>query len=271
LLLAALFVVSMGVIVYSLITEAKEKTAFTNLAERSVLTLQAEKLNGLLGIVSTVPTPQQIEQGPTPADTEMEEKTAEPEYTEYAALHAENSDFVGWLHIENTKIDYPVMYTPEEPEYYLRRAFDKSSSQSGTPFVGKDSTVDSDFYMIYGHNMKNDTMFGTLDSYADKAFWQENPEISFTTVTKQRKYEVFAALETRVLYQDEAGYRYYFQVGDLTQEAFDELIGWLRENALYDTGITPLYGEQILVLSTCSYHEDNGRFIVAARRTDRPE
>lgn len=271
LLFIPLFAVSVFVVVYFLIAEAEEKTAFTDLAERSSLALQAEELNGLFGIVSTVPKPQQIEPNPTPAHTEMEDTLTEPEYTEYAALYAENSDFVGWLHVENTKIDYPVMYTPDNPEYYLRRAFDKSSSQSGTPFVSKDSTVDSDFYIIYGHNMKNGTMFGTLDSYADKAFWQENPEIFFTTMTEQREYEVFAALETRVLYQDEAGYRYYFQVGDLTQEAFGELISWLRENALYDTGITPLYGEQILVLSTCSYHEDNGRFIVAARRTDRAE
>lgn len=219
-------------------------------------------MDGLFGLVSNVPKPEPPEEA---------EQPTEAQYTEYAALYAENSDFAGWVHIDNTSIDYPVMFTPQEPEYYLRRAFDKTDSQSGTPFVSADSTIDSDFFIIYGHNMKNDTMFGTLDYYKEKSFWEENPRLSFTTVTEKREYEIFAALQTRVLYQDEAGYRYYFQVGDLTEEAFDELTGWFKQNALYDTGITPKYGEQIVVLSTCSYHTDNGRFIIAARRTDNAE
>ncbi len=192
-------------------------------------------------------------------------------YTEYAALYAINNDFVGWLLLRNTKIDYPVMYTPDDPEYYLYRAFDGSDSKSGVPFVGKGSSIDSDFFIIYGHNMKNGTMFSTLDHYAEQAFWEENPSFSFTTITEAREYEVFAALKTRVLYQDETGYRYYFCAGALTGDTFDELISWLQENALYDTGITPIYGEQIVVLSTCGYHTDNGRFIIAARRTDHME
>lgn len=247
LLFGALFLVSSVVVVKSLIESRQENQSFIDL--------------------SATAAPQ------TQAIFSHTEKTVseKPPHTEYAALYVENSDFVGWLHIDNTNIDYPVMYTPDEPEYYLRRAFDKTDSQSGTPFISKDSTIDSDFYIIYGHNMKNNTMFGTLDYYAEKAFWEENPSFAFTTITEKREYEVFAALETRILYRDEMGYRYYSQVGDLTEEAFDELIGWLRENALYDTGITPIYGEQIVVLSTCSYREDNSRFIIAARRTDSAE
>ena len=82
---------------------------------------------------------------------------------------------------------------------------------------------------------------------------------------KKRKYEVFAAVETRVLYQNEEGFRYYEQLGELSEKEFVDLAGWLSENSLYDTGITPIYGEQILILSTCSYNTQNGRFIVAAR------
>ena len=265
-----LFIVSAIIIAKHLIESEQEKKSFTELAMTATLAQQAEQIDGLFGIVSNVPKPQQTVEITDPViDTTTE--PIEPQYTEYAALYAENNDFVGWLHIDNTSVDYPVMFTPDEPEYYLRRAFDKTYSQSGTPFISKDSTIDSDFYIIYGHNMKNNTMFGTLDYYEKKSFWEENPHISFTTVTEQREYEVFAALETRVLYQDETGYRYYFQVGDLTEEAFNELIGWFKQNALYDTGITPNYGEQIVVLSTCSYHTDNGRFIIAARRTDNVE
>lgn len=190
------------------------------------------------------------------------------QYTEYFPLYEQNSDFVGWLHIDNTEIDYPVMCTSDDPEYYLRRAFDQSSSQSGTPFIGKDSTADGDMFIIYGHNMKNDTMFGTLDYYSEKAFAEENPYIAFTTTTEHRTYEVFAAVKTRILYQDEIGYRYYEQAGSLNEEDFEELVQWLTENSLYDTEVVPEYREQIVILSTCSYHTDNARFIVAARRID---
>ena len=183
----------------------------------------------------------------------------------YIALYDRNPDFAGWLYISNTKIDYPVMYTPGEPEYYLRRAFDGTSSSSGTPFIGAGGDMDSDCFIIYGHNMKNDTMFGTLDNFESKEFWTENPTFSFATTTEAREYEVFAALQTRILSADEAGYRYYEHSGALTEAEYDGLIGYLKENALYDTGITPTYGEQIVILSTCSYHTDNGRFLVAAK------
>lgn len=192
----------------------------------------------------------------------------EPAYTAYLSLYEQNEDFAAWLNIPNTKVDYPVMYTPEEPEYYLRRAFDKFSSQSGTPFIGEDGNINSDMFIIYGHNMKNDTMFGTLDKYKDKAFWEDNPTFTLTTIYEERTYEIIAAIQTRVLYQDETGYRFYYQAGSLSEQAFNELTAWIQRSSLYDTGIEPVYGEQIVILSTCSYQTDNGRFIVAARRID---
>lgn len=269
LLCGALFVFSSVMLVKHLIESRQEKQSFLTLATTAAMAQQAEEVEGLLGIVSNVPKPQQTETSTAPATNP--DNTEEPQYAEYAALYAENNDFVGWLHIDNTSVDYPVMCTSKEPEYYLRRAFDKSESQSGTPFVSEGSTIDSDFFIIYGHNMKNDTMFGTLDRYAKKSFWEDNHTFTLTTITEEREYEVFAALKTRVLYQDEPGYRYYFEVGGLTEEAFDELIHWFSQNALYDTGITLAYGEQIVVLSTFYYHTDNGRFLIAAMRTDNAE
>lgn len=261
LICTVVLIVSVTMIIKSYIESANDKTAFLHLAAAVSQAQESEKIYGTLGITADLLKPYQSE-----SDTvNVPEET---QYTEYAVLYEKNSDFAGWLHIDNTEIDYPVMYTPVEPEYYLHRAFDKTYSQSGTPFISQNSTIDSDFFIIYGHNMKNNTMFGTLDHYAEKTFWEESPFLSFTTITEQREYEIFAALETRVLYQTEPGYRYYFQVGNLTAEAFDKLISWFQANALYDTGITPVYGEQIVVLSTCSYHEDNGRFIIAARKID---
>lgn len=211
-----LFVVSAVVIIKSHLQSKQEQAAFAELA-------------------ATIEMAQQ-------SQNHTEEALEDSQYTQYAALYAENSDFVGWLHIDNTNIDYPVMSTPEEPEYYLRRAFDKTFSQSGTPFVGAGSTIDSDLFIVYGHNMRNDTMFGSLDNYAVKEFWEESPSLLFTTISEYREYEIFAALQTRVLYRDEPGYCWYYQAGDLTEKTFNELIDYLLDNALYDTGLIPSYG-----------------------------
>lgn len=186
----------------------------------------------------------------------------------YDSLHSQNADYVAWLNVSGTQIDYPVMWTPSAPEYYLRRAFDQSDSASGTPFVGEGSDIDSDCLIIYGHEMHNGTMFGELDKYADAAFFQSNgaESITLSTRTEMRRYEIFAAVQTRLLNDNEEGYRYYNAAGPLDQATFTELVSWLKSNALYDTGVTPAFGEQILILSTCSYHTENGRFLVAARR-----
>lgn len=220
-------------------------------------------------LASSVPAPilNDIDTSPLLSPDEADQPE-EIHYTEYLSIYEQNNDFIGWLTIDNTEINYPVMFTPDEPEYYLRRAFNGTSSKSGTPFIGEGGNIDSDCYIIYGHNMKNDTMFGTLDHYAKADFCRETPAFTITTIKEKRVYEVFAAVKTRVLYNDEPGFRYYYQPGDLTESEFSELTSWLIANSLYDTGIVPTYGEQIVILSTCSYHTDNGRFIVAARLVD---
>lgn len=184
----------------------------------------------------------------------------------YENLQEQNADFAVWLTVAGTSIDYPVMYTPEDPEFYLHRAFDKSDSVSGTPFIGEGGSPESDLFIIYGHNMRNGTMFGTLSRYADPDFYSAHSTLSLASVEGQIVYEIFAVVETRVLYAGEAGYRYYSHAGALTEADFVELTDWLTENALYSTGVVPSLGEQIVILSTCSYQTENGRFLVAARK-----
>ena len=157
-----------------------------------------------------------------------------------------------------------------DPEYYLHRDFDASKSFGGTPFLGEASGVDTKCLIIYGHNMKNGSIFGTLDSYKKADYRKEHPIIRFYVGGEPRTYEVFAAVETQVLYEDEDGFRYYRYDGDITEEEYDELVTWLRGHSDYDTEIVPEYEDQILMLSTCSYHTKNGRFVVAARRVAEP-
>lgn len=199
--------------------------------------------------------------------TDGKESGDQAKQSRYAVIAGQNPDFAGWLKIDRTVIDYPVMYTPEDVQYYIRRDFYGKESVSGTPFIGDHCNVDSQGMIIYGHNMKNDTIFGALDEYADRDYWREHPVIRFSTVEEEREYEVFAAFRTRLLYENEEGFRYYEYVGDLTEETFGEFVEQAEAAALYDTGIRPEYGDQFLMLSTCSYHTKNGRFVVAARRT----
>lgn len=186
-----------------------------------------------------------------------------------AAMHAiyeQNNDFQAWLTVPNTNINYPVMWSSLDPEYYLHRSFDLEVTVSGTPFIGEGGSLDSDCFIIYGHNMSNDTMFGTLDYYKDYDFWQQNQTLTLDTLDGRRTYQIFAAVTCRILNTDEEGFRYYYSAGDLTEESFAELSDWLVSNRDYDTGITPEYGKQIVILSTCAYHTENGRFIIAAQR-----
>lgn len=184
----------------------------------------------------------------------------------YQALYDMNPDFIGWLKIDGTKVDYPVMYTPDDPQYYIYRDFQGRKTSSGTPFMDGNATLDSDSIILYGHNMKNDTMFGTLDRYQKKEYWEAHPVITFDTLEENREYEIFAVFTIRLFRQEEDGFRYYGYVGDLTEAQFNEFVSQSCMASHYDTGIIPEYGDQILMLSTCSYHTENGRLVVAARR-----
>lgn len=186
----------------------------------------------------------------------------------YKKLYEQNPHMAGWIQIEGTRIDYPVMLTPKEPEHYLHRAFDGSYSYSGIPFVGSGG-MDSDNVIVYGHNMKNGTMFSDLLMYADKRYWEQHPIIRFPSLYEDRSYEIIAAFYAKVHYRDEKNvFRYYNYGGDLLRPEFEEYLKQIKQLALYDTGITSQYGDSLLTLSTCSYHVKNGRFVVVARKLD---
>ena len=177
-----------------------------------------------------------------------------------------NPDCVGWLRIPGTKVDYPVMHTPEDMQYYLRRDFYGNDSVSGTPFIGDRCDVNSRSMIIYGHNMKNGTMFGQLDRYSAESFWREHPVIELGTAGEQREYEIFGAFYTSLAAGAAQEFPYYEYVGELSEEVFQEFMEQLSRVRCYDTGIEPEYGDQIVMLSTCSYHTEEGRFVVVGRR-----
>ena len=182
-----------------------------------------------------------------------------------------NPDVKAWIQVPKTNIDYPVVQGQDDMEYINKNVYGEFEL-SGAIFLSclnKDDFSDP-YNLVYGHNMKNGSMVGTLDDYKSEKWQTEHTVIEFFVDGEVREYEVFAAAESRVLYEDEEGFRYYRSGGDLSEEEYGKLITWLQENSDYETGIIPEYGEQILMLSTCSYHTKDGRFVVAARRISEP-
>ena len=184
-------------------------------------------------------------------------------------LFEKNSDMICWIDIEDTDINYPVMYTPDNPEYYLHRDFDGEYSYSGLPFLDSRCDIDnSSNLIIYGHNMKNSTMFSQLLKYEDYDFWKEHRYINIKTADSRRKYEIIAAYRSEAQPEGGSGFRYYgFTDTDKASE-YDEYLRNIKKLALYDTGASAKYGTQLMTLSTCSYHTDDGRFAVTARRIE---
>lgn len=188
-----------------------------------------------------------------PQPTAAPEETAEV-LPRYRALYEQNPDLVGWLTIEGAGIDLPVVQTPGDNEYYLRRGFDRLYATSGTLFADERcdlSLSPTANWLIYGHNMADGSMFGRLGLYADEAFYQENPTFTFDTLYEEGTWQVAAVLRT-TLGADELPYYAFFDAAGRAdwQEQVDALLG----QALYDTGVVPQYGDQLLTLSTCGSH-----------------
>lgn len=203
-------------------------------------------------------------------ETAQAEEGMEPETPailgKYTELHKENADMVGWLSIPGTEIDYPVMQKAGN-EYYLHHDFYGEENRHGCLFVKDIADVNTpgDCFIIYGHNMKDGTMFGDLDEYRSEGYYQEHSVLKFDSLYEEREYEIMAVFLSHVYKEGEEGFRYYdFYTAD-TEEAFQEFYENVMENALYDTGVTAAYGDTFLMLSTCAYHEEDGRLVVVAK------
>lgn len=188
--------------------------------------------------------------------------------SDYQALYLQNNDMVGWIKIEDTKINYPVMQSKDNPNFYLKHGFDKAYTDYGCPYIQENCDVDipSDNLIIYGHNMKGSSMFSGLMKYTDKLFWESHKTIRFDTLTEKCNYEVIAVFKTVVYTDSPESFKYYQFVNADTADEFNAYITKCKELALYDTGVTAEYGDKLITLSTCEYSRNNGRMIVVAKK-----
>lgn len=186
---------------------------------------------------------------------------------EYEALYAENSDTIGWLKIDGTGIDNVVMQAPDEIDKYLHTDFYGNYSYRGCLFVDEQCDVlRSDNIIVYGHNMSDGSMFGSLLYYTSEDFYSGHKYISFDTVYEKQTYEVVGAVKTEILPEGSDSFKYYEYKGQGDDKSLSEYKKFLSENSLYETDAELESGDKILTLSTCAYHTDEGRFIVVAKR-----
>ena len=199
---------------------------------------------------------------------------------DYKLLYELNSDMIGWLKVDDTVIDYPVVKTPDDEIKYLYRNFMGEDDVNGTLFMNANSVVGvgtkefeyrdgfppSTNMIIYGHTMKSGEMFGNLNRYESETYGKEHNIIKFDSLFEKRQYELISVFYSQVFDDDSTAFKYYdFHQAD-TQEEFDYWYNNIKELSLYDTGVTAEFGDEFITLTCCAYHVENGRFVVVAKR-----
>lgn len=228
---------------------------------------------------TTTPQPQ-ISEPPQATATPTAESvtpTAEPTATPIPAVknpyedyYLANPDMAGWLVVPGTVIDYPIMWTPEDENFYLYRDFKKRDNNNGSLILDTDSALDplTTNLIIHGHNMKSGAMFGNLTDYEKKSYFEDHKQIILYTPECQRNYEVIAVFRSQVYKKTDDVFKFYKFFQADTEEQFKEFYDNIKELSLYDTGVTAEFGDRFITLSTCVYHVTNGRFVVVAKEVE---
>ena len=230
----------------------------------------AEAFNAVADLVKPAPTsvPAPVE-GTTSEDGTEAPATDEPvpmltSYDKYVDVYNANTDFIGWICIEDTNINYPVMQTPNSPDFYLKHSFDKGYSEYGVPYMQENCRLGlSDNCIIYGHHMQDGSMFADLCKFESEDFYKEHKTFRFDTLGAYGEYEIVCVFKTSVYSAD--GFKYYHFVDAANSEEFNAYLSTCQVLALYDTGVSAQYGDRLLTLSTCEYSRTNGRMVVVAR------
>ncbi len=230
---------------------------------------------------ASVPTkkPVEIKEEEVPLAVEEDVEptpTPTPEMLEHLKqYYDENNDLIGWLTIDGTPINNPVMFTPDNQDYYLDKDFYGNYLKAGTLFIDANSQIGADEsnIIIYGHNMKNQTMFGSLKKYANYDYYQEHKYITFDTLYETGKYEVMVSFYAKILQANDQSFKYYKFTRATCADGYQIFLDNVFDKALYKTAITKDMckfgqGDRFITLSTCSHHTENGRFVVIAKKVE---
>lgn len=240
LLLIVVFVCGIGYTIYYLYNSYKDKKDNTNILDNVIV-------------------------DDTPATEEKTEKMLELE-----ELQKENNEIIGWLEIEDTNINLPVCQTTDN-DFYLTHNYKKEKSKGGSLFLDKnfDLVNGSSNYLIYGHRNTQGLMFEDLLKYSKEDFYNNHKTIKFTTNKDDSVYEIMSVFYSRVYYKSEQNvFRYYYFVNANNEEEYNDFVNNCKKSSIYDTGVTANYGDQLLTLSTCEYSQEDGRFVVVAKKVN---
>lgn len=183
-------------------------------------------------------------------------------------LKKENNEIIGWIEIQNTNINFPVLQGTDN-EYYMKHTYKKEYSNDGSIFLDKDYNwnLPSSNLLLYGHNNKNGNMFQDLLKYKEENYYKEHPNIRFTTLDDDSEYEIISVFLSHVYYKEEKNvFRYYYFINAENEEEYNYYVEESKKASLYETGKTAKYGEQLLTLSTCEYSQEDGRFVIVAKK-----
>ena len=274
LILSLIFLVSAGFLADYFIKSQKHAAQFDDL---SALVDQAQQQQKPL---PTEPTGSNANQQDSSSSSEPTNPPENPHVTvthpetgeelqilrEYAPIFLKNPDLVGWMKIIGTKLNYPVVQSIDSPNYYLHRDFYGEYSNHGCIYVNEACDVEapSDNLTIYGHRMKDGSMFAMLHQYMDEDFYWEHPIIIFDTLTEHHSYEILSVFLTTASVGQ--GFPYHEFVNAKDETEFDVFVGRCKDLALYNTGVDANYGDKLITLSTCEYSQTNGRLVVVAKR-----
>jgi len=198
-----------------------------------------------------------------------ENKEMPPILAKYETLYNKNKKLIGWLKIADTNIDYPVMQTSNN-EYYLDHNYDQEYDKNGSLFLDKDcnAAFPNTNMIIYGHHMKSGKMFGNLNYYAKESYYKEHPRIQFDTIYEEGIYDIMYVFRSRIYNENEVVFKYYQFFDVNSADEFYSAMDEMARMSLYDTGVTAEYGDKLITLSTCDNSEEDGRFVVVAKKVN---
>lgn len=191
---------------------------------------------------------------------------------EYELLYQKNQNLIGWIKIDDTVIDYPVMQTTDN-DFYLNHNFSQEEDRNGSIFMDYqcDAVKGNDNMILYGHHMKSGKMFGGLQKYSKKNYYEKHPYIQFDTIYEKGTYQVMYVFRSKVYSEEEITFKYYQFINAASEQEFISTMNEMAALSLYDTGVSASYGDKLLTLSTCDYQESKGRFVVVAKQVNNGE
>lgn len=218
-----------------------------------------------------------------------EEKQILPEYE---AIYEENNDLYGWIEIEDSEINYPVMYTPSNPNFYVYRNFDKVQSTKGCIYIEGTCQPDSENLLIYGHNMVDLSMFGYLSYYKEKSFYEDHKYIKFDTIYEKSIYEIIAVSQAFIREEDlmepteekknlktpfkevsDDEYLFYNHLNINTEKDFKEYVNYMKKHSYYEIDTDVDYGNKLITLCTCTNTKkyQNERLLIIAKKIEQQQ